>query len=117
MKFPIVMLSAAVAALALMSGVSPALAADIDPAQIAAAKTPADHEAIAQAFDEEAAKLEKDAERHQDAAKTYGQPGGKPWMKGQVKHCDAVAKDLKAAAREDRALAAEHRKMAKQAGE
>ncbi len=117
MRSPTWTLSVAVAALSLMSGPLLVLAADIDPAAIAAAKTPSDHEAIAKAFDDEAAKLEREAERHQNAAETYGQPGGKPWMKGQAKHCDAVAKDLRAAAKEDRALAAEHRKMAKQAGE
>ena len=115
MKTRTALLSAAVMATGLMAGAANVRAADLDPATIAAAKTPAQHEAIAKAFEDEAAKLEREADKHKDVSQTYAQPGGKPWMKGQVKHCDAVVKDLKAAASEDRALAAEHHKMAKQA--
>jgi hypothetical protein len=53
------------------------------------------------------------AARHKDLGQTYGQPGGKPWQAAQANHCKGVASDLEAAAKEERALADEHRKMAK----
>lgn len=117
MKTSVKMLSAGLIALGIMLGGSQGVrAADLDPATIAAAKTPADHEAIAKAYEEQAASFESQAEMHKNISKTYGQPGGKPWMESQVKHCDKVAADLRAAAREERALAAEHHKMAKTVG-
>ncbi len=91
----------------------PASADVPDAATIAAAKTPGDHEAIAKAYEEEAASLDKMAARHKDLGQTYGQPGGKPWQGAQSKHCDRVATELAAAANDERALAAEHRKRAK----
>ncbi len=112
MKRSALMLSVGVAAFALSGGISPANAAVPDAATIAAAKTPADHEAIAKAYEDEAASLEKLAARHKDLGQTYGQPGGKPWQAAQAKHCDSVATELAAAAKNERALAAEHRKMA-----
>ncbi len=113
MNRSVVMLSIGVAVFALSGGVLPASAVVPDAATIAAAKTPADHEAIAKAYEEEAASLEKLAARHKDLGQTYGQPGGKPWQAAQAKHCDSVATELAAAAKNERALAAEHRKMAK----
>ncbi len=113
MKRSLTMLNVGVAVFALSGGVLTASADVPDPAKIAAAKTPADHEAIAKAYDEEAASLEKLAARHKDLGQTYGQPGGKPWQAGQAKHCASVAAELAAAAKNERALAAEHRKMAK----
>jgi hypothetical protein len=113
MKRSVMMLSVGIAAFVLSGGISPATAGVPDPATIAAAKTPADHEAIAKAYDEEAASLEKLAARHKDLGETYGQPGGKPWQPAMSKHCSSVATELAAAAKDERALAAEHRKMAK----
>jgi hypothetical protein len=84
-----------------------------DPAKIAAAKTPADHEAIAKSYEDEAASLEKMAEMHKNLGDTYAQPGGKPWQAAQAKHCRSVASELAAAAKNERALAAEHHKLAK----
>ena len=111
MKPSILMLS--IAALGLSLGTLSATAAVPTAAQISAAKTPADHEALAKAYESEAKSLEKMAARHKDLGQTYGQPGGKPWQAGQSKHCDSVASDLEAAAKEERALAEEHHKMAK----
>ncbi len=113
MKRSVTRLSVGVVALAVCGGILTASADVPDPAKIGAAKTPADHEAIAKAYEEEAASLEKLAARHKDLGQTYGQPGGKPWQAGQAKHCDSVATELAAAAKNERALAAEHRKMAK----
>src|SRR6266702_6628389 len=115
MKRSVMMLSASLAALGLSCGALTASAAVPDPATVAAAKTPADHEAIAKAYEKEATSLEKMAAMHKNLGETYGQPGGKPWQAAQAKHCDSVATSLKAAAQEERALAAEHRNMAKEA--
>ena len=60
--------------------------------------------------------MEKIAAMHENLGETYAQPGGKPWQAGQAKHCKGVATDLTAAAKEERALAAEHHKMAMEAG-
>ena len=112
MKRSVMMLSAGIAAFGLSGGILPASAGVPDPATISAAKTPADHEAIAKAYEEEAASLDKLAARHKDLGETYSQPGGKPWQAGQSKHCNSVAAELAEAAKNERALAAEHRKMA-----
>jgi hypothetical protein len=117
MKRSVVMLSMVLAMLGLSCGAWAAKANPLDPATIAAAKTPAQHEAIAKAYEAEAAALEKTAEMHKNMAQTYGQPGGKPWQAAQAKHCDNVTTSLKAAAEEERALAAEHHKMATTAGQ
>lgn len=112
MKLIVTMLSAAIAAVALSGS---AWAADTDPldtVKIEAAKTPADHEAIAKAYEAEAARFEKMAGMHKGLADTYTtQAGAKEWHKAQSKHCAAIAASLKTAAKESRELAAEHRKM------
>jgi hypothetical protein len=105
-----------IAALGLSFGALSAIADVPDASTIAAAKTPADHEAIAKAYESEADSLEKMAAKHKDLGSTYGQPGGKPWQAGQAKHCNSVASDLEKAAKEERALAAEHHNLAKSAG-
>lgn len=115
MKPLVRIMSAGLAALALSGGAWAAGSKALDPATIQAAKTPANHEAIAKAYDAQAMKLEKMAEMHKNLGETYKQPGGKPWQAAQGKHCDSLAMDLKAAAQEERALAAEHRNMAKEA--
>ena len=111
MKRFIMTSSAALAALALSFGAVSANAAVPSAAEIAAAKTPAQHEAIAKAYEAEAKSLEKLAARHESLAQTYGAPAGKPWEAAQAKHCAEVARDLKAAAREEKALAVAHRKL------
>jgi hypothetical protein len=114
MKPLVMMMCVSLAVLALSGGAWAGNADELDPASIAAAKTAADHEAIAKAYDAEAATFEKKAEMHKSLAETYGAPGGKPWQAAQAKHCESVATSLKTAAQGDRALAAEHRKMAKE---
>lgn len=106
------MISAGVLALALSSIVSAAGSTPVEPAQIQAAKTPADHEAVAKAYEGEAADLDRKAEMHERNAETY-KGAGKPAFAGQAKHCAALADDLKAAAKESRTLAALHRDLAK----
>ena len=110
-------LSTSLAAFALSGGVWAAGNAALDPAKIMAAKTPADHEAIAKAYEAEASKFEKTAEMHKNLAETYGQAGLKAQQAAQSKHCASVATSLTTAAQEERALAAAHHKMAKEAGQ
>lgn len=112
MKRSVTMLLAALAVVGMASAAVHARAAAPSPATVAAAKTSADHEAIAKAYLSEARSLEKLALVHADLAKIYGQPGGKPWEAAQAKHCRQVAADLSAAAKEERDLAAQHERMA-----
>lgn len=112
MKRSVGMLSVGIAVVGLLGGI-PAMADVPDSVTITAAKTRADHEAIAKAYEAEAASLEKMAAMHKNLGETYsGQAGGKSWHTAQAKHCKGVASDLTAAAKEERALAAEHRKLA-----
>jgi hypothetical protein len=114
MKKTMAMLSASVVGLWLAGTAVPASAEVPTPETIAAAKTPADHEAIAKAYENEAVSLEKLAAAHKGLEQTYGQPGLKPAQAMQAKHCESVSSELAAAAKNERALAAEHRKMAKE---
>lgn len=81
--------------------------------QIASARTPADHQAIAKAYEAEATVAESTAQGHDKMAQTY-KIGGAP--KGSsapmASHCERLAESYRAAATEYRALASEHRKLA-----
>ena len=85
------------------------------------AKTPADHEQIAQYFDAEAAKYEADAKKHAEEATYYaahtvpaiGKQQGF-YSKEMQDHCPNMASKLKEAAQEARMIAAGHREMAKE---
>ena len=101
-------------ALTLLLAVPGSATADVTEAQVAAAKTPADHEAIAKAYDAEAAAAEAKAKAHEGMARTYRTGGGTPKASptAMVGHCDRLMKTYSAAAVEYRALAAEHRKLA-----
>lgn len=109
------MLSAGLVGLALSGGAWAAGDAGVTAAQIEAAKTPADHEAIAVAFDNEAVRLEGKAKEHEQMAKTYRSAASKkgPDTAAMNAHCAKLAKQYSDAAQENRALAAEHRAMAK----
>lgn len=104
---------AVVTAFTLLLAVPDLVTADVTEAQIAAARTPADHAAIAKSFEAEAAAAEARAKAHEAMARTY-KAGGVP--KGSstamVRHCDRLMKDYAAAAEEYRGLAAEHRRLA-----
>jgi hypothetical protein len=112
----VTILSAGVTAVMLSGSAWAADAAMVTPAQIAAAKTPADHEAIAAAYDKEAAQLESMAREHSEMAVAYragslGNKGANPHA--MATHCDKLTQEFKAAAQENRDLAAAHRQMAK----
>ena len=101
-------------ALTFLVAVPGSATADVTEAQVAAAKTPADHEAIAKAYDADAAAAEAKARTHEGMARMYRVGGGAPKASStaMVRHCDRLVKDYSAAAVEYRGLAAEHRKLA-----
>jgi len=113
----VVMLGAGIAALALSGGAWAASHEVVTAAQIEAAKTPADHESIAAAYEQEAARLESKAAEHGAMADAYTNAGSKKGMNTAAMHahCAKLAKQYGEAAKENRALAAEHRKMAQAA--
>lgn len=104
----------ALAATAALGLAVPTLASDaVSEQRIAAAKTPADHEAIAASYESEATAADAKAAAHEQMARTYksgGTPKGNPTA--MAGHCDRLATSYRAAAKEYRALAAEHHKMA-----
>ena len=90
-------------------------AAEITEAQIAAARNPADHEAIAASYDAEAKAAEAIAANHEMMGKAYKAKGAKAGTQSMVMHCNRLVTQYRAAAQEYRALATEHRAMAKTA--
>lgn len=110
--------SAGTVALMLSSGAYAATTSPVTAAQIEAAKTPADHEAIAAAFDQEAARLEARAKEHEKMAHSYRTTGSKVGQKSASMHahCAKLAKQYSEAAQENRELAKEHRAMKEHAG-
>jgi uncharacterized membrane protein (DUF2068 family) len=100
----------AVAVFSLSSGFATPAGDMVTPAQIAAAKSPADHESIARAYEAEAASYDKKVELHKAMQKSYGVLKS---MQSTGAHCDKLATNFESAAQEYRALAAEHRAMAK----
>ena len=83
--------------------------------KIEAARTPADHEAIASHYTKEAAVAKSIAESHRKMARAYQgqiyQRGGA----GMAAHCHSIVRAQETAAGEYEALAAMHRDMARQA--
>jgi len=78
---------------------------------IANAKTPEDHDAIAAAYDQEAAYNRDEATTHLEIAESYDR---RPrWRFDYSKICRQMAKDYADLAKQDAALAEEHRKMAR----
>jgi hypothetical protein len=80
---------------------------------IANAKTPAEHEAIADYYDKEAARLSGSAKLHHSTHKTYEKFRMKPPY--MAHHCDELANSYQQGANQAKALAADHRAMAKKA--
>jgi hypothetical protein len=87
---------------------------------IANPKTKADHERVAQYYDEQAFNYEAGAKLHQELAAFYQRHPDKerPKTAGSkvtYEHCDSLAKELQMAAEDARGLAAEQRDLAKEA--
>jgi hypothetical protein len=110
------MFAASILAVGLVLSVSTSMAtaqaAEVTEGQIAAARTAADHEVIAAAYDAEAKAAE-----HKSMASAYrGATGIKSSREALISHCNRLATDDRAAAKEYRSLATAHRAMAKTAG-
>ena len=89
-------------------------AGTLDPVTITAAKTRADHEAVAAAYDAEAAAAQRMAQMHEEMAVKYRDFGTKPPWNAMASHCAQLKKQYASAAQVNRDLAAEHRKIAAQ---
>ena len=88
---------------------------------VANAKTPQDHLKLAAYFNQEAAKLEDEAQQHEELAEIYkshpavlGSKSSVPAV-GNASHCLNIAKSDREAAREYTEMAASHASMAKAA--
>jgi hypothetical protein len=82
---------------------------------IASAKTPAEHEAIASFYEQEATDAKKKAALHRNTADTYRKLKiSKPV--GMAEMCDGIAAMWEKIATDNSRLAEAHREMAKQAG-
>jgi hypothetical protein len=101
------------ATLALTTAPTFVTAADLT-AQISAARTAADHEAIADAYAKEAADAEANAAAHEKMAASYKGLGKAGLYHGDF-HCAAIAKRYHEQAKELNELAAAHREKAKTA--
>ena len=73
-----------------------------------------DPAANAATLDKQAADLRATAAKHESMAKAHRGGAGSPKMnhEGMARHCDEIAKNLRAAAKESEELAAEYRKDA-----
>ncbi|HLK10045.1 MAG TPA: hypothetical protein VKW76_01550 [Candidatus Binatia bacterium] len=103
--------------LALLAGPPTARAADVDiDKMIEEAKTPADHEAIAAYYDQQADAARAKAAEHQKMGEDYKKMGGALAHKTHFhEHCEALVRSYRSEAKEYAALAAAHREMAKAA--
>jgi len=79
---------------------------------IKSAKTPEQHQAIADAHAKEAANLRAMADSHRHMDSWYSEPGYKSGKLGFPRHCRALVQDLEGAAKEYDALAKAHHEMA-----
>lgn len=105
-------LAGSLAALALLGAMTAAAGDRVTPSQIATATTSAQHEAIAQAYEDEAAASEKRAESHATMAQTYRMGPNKSSGASMGNHCGRLEETYRSAAAEYRMLAKEHREMA-----
>lgn|ERR1019366_10608545 len=110
------MLLAAATLPTIRAGAQPAVVTDDNLAQmIASAKTPADHEAIAAFYDQEAADAKKKGDLHRNSADTYRKLRI-PAPVGMAQMCDTIAAGFDATAADAEKMAKTHREMAKSAG-
>jgi hypothetical protein len=85
-------------------------------AKVVAAKTAADHEAIAAEFEQEAKDLEGRAAFHADLAKHYAMNRSGHTEKPRLeKHCEDLSASLKKAAEQAKEMAKLHRELARKA--
>jgi len=91
-----------------------AIAADDMSAKVAAAKSAADHQALAAEYDAHAKDATAKAEQHEKMAKSY-QGLGKMGQYHATQHCANLSKSYRDQAKEFQALADAHRGAAKEA--
>jgi hypothetical protein len=113
----LLMLGLALSAASLIQGIPPEKASKSKMIKmIQAAKTPADHKAIADHYKAEAADALAKASEHEEMAAIYKKTGfgtaKTPNAPGTVEHCNNLAKSYKAMAEDLTALAKEHDAMA-----
>jgi hypothetical protein len=82
---------------------------------VKSAKTPQEHQAIADAYAKEAENLRAEALAHRHMDSHYAEPGYRSHKLGFPRHCRALEQSLTAAANEADALAKDHRQMAEAA--
>ena len=106
-------LAGGLTALALVGAAAAAAGEAVTQAQIEAATTALQHEAIARSYDEEATATELRAKSHAKMAQTYRLASSSK-MPGasMANHCNRLEEAYRSAASEYRMLAEEHRKMA-----
>ena len=115
MRMRIVVAAAIAAALAVPSMQAAAAECSGMDAKISAAKTAADHEAIAACYDDLAKDAQTKADEHKKMAKAYSMSGiGNQATKTHFhQHCEALIRSYEAEAKEYDALAKVHHQMAK----
>lgn len=91
------------------------LPAGLTASAIAAAKTPAEHQAIADAYAKEAEGLRAKANEHRAMDKEYSGPGYLSLKLGAGMHCKKLVAAYEAAAKDADSLAAVHRDIARTA--
>lgn len=102
MKLPSNSLAAIAAAFALCLSTPLPAAAEVTEAQIAAAETPADHEAIAKSYEADAVTAEAKAKEHESMARKYRSIGGPKSTANSspmVRHCQRLVKSYTDAAK------------------
>lgn len=99
----------------LILGVSPLAYSEVpvDPSRVESAKSAADHQEIAHAYELEATRLDQEAAMHAKLANAYGSHlNAKMYSPAMEHHCKALEKQYKESAALYRDLAALHRKIA-----
>jgi ABC-type transporter MlaC component len=81
---------------------------------VANPKTKADHERVAQYYDEEADRYGAAAKLHGELAPFYKRNPDPTRSQRSFEHCESLSKELQQAAEDARGLAVEHREMAKE---
>jgi hypothetical protein len=111
-----ILLATALAALLLLP-TTQAGAADCSglDAKISAAKTAADHEAIAACYDDIAKDAQANADAHRHMDSYYNEAPYKSAKLGAQRHCRALVASYQAVAKDAEALAKTHRDMASKA--
>ena len=82
---------------------------------VKSAKTPEQHQAIADGYAKEAANLRAQADAHRRMDSWYDEPGYRSSKQGFPRHCRALTQSLETAAKEFDALAKAHHEMAEAA--